>query len=538
MFVGPNNAGKSQSLRDIAGIAKSGSGYIGKAVSAATFLKEGSRDDALTWAEENLPRAIRGGMEQAYVAGWGEVSLSDFAARWTDTHLGPLTESLILHADGTTRLTAANAPGNVDFRNALPVHPIQKAARNPALEAEFGQIGLSAFGLDVIIDRYAGSAIPMRMGPRPLFNHENGMPSIEYLNELAALPQIEEQGDGVRSLLGVTTQLIAGSHQILLVDEPEAFLHPPQARLLGRLLAARAVGQQVFIATHSADIVRGALEAGTPVTIIRLAWENGERQSAILSHAAVRELWSDPLLRYSDILTGLFHDAVVLCESDADCRYYASVRDQLNPETGSQRRSEILFTHCGGKARMHTVVTALNAVDVPVVVVADFDILRDVGDIERTFSALGGDWQSLAPKRNVLNSALVAETRPLKSGATKEALLELFDDSAEILSAQIIVQMKKLLKVDSGWDKVKRSGLAGVPQGDASAAAVELLNQLKVFGLFVVPVGELERFAPGIGGHGPAWVNAVLEQRLHESPSTEATTFVSEIEQFVQNLRG
>lgn len=77
----------------------------------------------------------------------------------------------------------------------------------------------------------------------------------------------------------------------------------------------------------------------------------------------MKKLWADPLLRYSNVLDGLFHDAVVLCEGDADCRYYSAVLDQL-PSTGEDqantREPQYLFTHSGGKARMPSVVITRN----------------------------------------------------------------------------------------------------------------------------------------------------------------------------------
>jgi energy-coupling factor transporter ATP-binding protein EcfA2 len=529
LFVGPNNAGKSQSLKDLVGHARDAN-YQGTSITGVEYRKEGTREEALEWANENLPRAIRQGIPRMLVPGWGEVQPTDFVGQWTVANLGILVETFMLYADGTTRLSAGNAQPSIDFRNQLPTHPIQRAGRDSSLEAEFNSISKSAFGLELTVDRYAGSVIPIRIGPRPAFDHNDGMPTVDYLDALAALPQLEEQGDGVKSLLGLMTQVIAGRHQVILVDEPEAFLHPPQARLLGRLLAQRANNQQVFIATHSADIVQGALEAGTPVTIIRLTREGRTNHAAVLSDAAVSDLWADPLLRYSDVLTGLFHDAVVLCESDSDCRYYASVRDHLFPEDDGARRSELLFTHCGGKARLPVVVKALVAVNVPVLVVADFDILRSEIDVKRTFEALGGDWATLAPKRSALDAALLAETRPLRRTATKDALLQQLDRAGEVLTTGDVDSLRAILKPDSGWDKVKRAGLSGVPQGSATASAQLLLEELQAAGLFVVPVGEIERFAPAIGGHGPAWVNEVLAQRAHLTPSTDAVTFITAIE--------
>lgn len=506
------------------------SAFVGTTITSIDTVIEGDQSDALKWATDNLPFTKRDGVDRTQVDGWGEVSPSDFASQWGQPHLGVLTKTMILHADGTTRLTAGNAQGSLDFRTQIPVHPIQKAARNPDLERDFDNISRSAFGIGLTLDRHAGALIPLRMGEPPVFEHTNGVPSLAYLDALAALPPLEVQGDGIKSFMGLTIQLVAGNHQVVLVDEPEAFLHPPQARLLGRLLAQRASGQQVFIATHSADIVQGALESNAPVTIIRVTRDAQMNHVAVLEHDAVAELWSDPLLRYSDVLTGLFHDAVVVCESDSDCRYYAAVRDHLFPEGTGIRRPQLLYTHCGGKARLPVVIKALESVKVPVLVVADFDILRVERDAQQTFSALGGDWKLLAAKRNVLDAALKSDVKPLRKTAVDDALRARLETSAEILTQQDIESLRTILKAETGWDKAKRSGLSAVPQGESYQAAELLIGELIDKGLFVVPVGELERFSPGIGGHGPNWVNEVLEQRAHESPSAEATAFVTAIE--------
>lgn len=34
----------------------------------------------------------------------------------------------------------------------------------------------------------------------------------------------------------------------------------------------------------------------------------------------------------------------------------------------------------------------------------------------------------------------------------------------------------------------------------------------RLHNIFIVPVGELEGFVKAVGGHGPEWVNDVLEQ--------------------------
>ena len=433
IFVGPNNAGKSQSLKNLRGHVRE-SNYHGRSIRSVEIAKEGDYPAAEAWAEQNMSWRERDGIRRSQVPGWGEVQATDIASQWAHNPqtLSSLTDIFVLFADGTTRLTAGNAPQNVDFRVQHPTLPIQRAAREPKLEAEFDAMSRSAFGLGATIDRYSGSVLPLRLGPRPKFTHVNGAPTDAYLAKLALLQPLEEQGDGVKSFLGLTTELVAGRHQILLVDEPEAFLHPPQARLLGRMLADRASDQQVFIATHSADIVRGALESDAAVTIVRLKRSGGNNQASVLADAAVKTLWSDPLLRYSEVLSGLFHDAVVVCESDADCRYYAAVRDNMFPDGGAgSRRAELLFTHCGGKARLAVVVKALRAVRVPVIVIADFDVLRESKIIKAITNESGGEWDSLETSHNVLSAALQSGAKQPSRTAVKEAFNARLDAATE-----------------------------------------------------------------------------------------------------------
>lgn len=81
-------------------------------------------------------------------------------------------------------------------------------------------------------------------------------------------------------------------------------------------------------------------------------------------------------------------------------------------------------------------------------------------------------------------------------------------------------KIRALLKERSGgWTNAKEYGVRGVPAGDAAARLERLLAYLHGVGLFVVPEGELEGFARGVPGHGPSWVNGVLEQGLHADRS-------------------
>lgn len=160
--------------------------------------------------------------------------------------------------------------------------------------------------------------------------------------------------------------------------------------------------------------MQGALEAEGPTTIVRLTRKGEINHAAVLDEQDVKDLWSDPLLRYSNVLDGLFHDAVVLYESDSDCRYYQAVLDatgaqQPQDDDGEppERGLQILFTHCGGKARMSSVIDALSAVKVPVIVVVDFDVLREANHVKKLVVSVGGSFEGdIKQDLTVLQAAL------------------------------------------------------------------------------------------------------------------------------------
>jgi hypothetical protein len=377
--------------------------------------------------------------------------------------------------------------------------------------------------------------IYLHVGEAPPAQHNVGSaPSRQYLEALSELPRLDEQGDGMKSFMGLLLYIVASVYPIVLVDEPEAFLHPPQARLIGRMLGdQKGEHSQVFVATHDSNVLRGLLDSSaSALTVVRLVREGEVNHASQLDPEKVRELWKDPLLRYSNVLDGLFHDGVVLCEGDADCRFYQAVLDALTAGEPESRSPDLLFTHCGGKARMPTVIQALRAVDVPIRVVADFDVLREREPLRSIVQGLGGEWASVEDDWRVLKSVLDSATKKVSTDYLREKMREQLD-SIETLSPtdEDEQRIRALLKERSGgWANAKEYGTRGVPAGDAADRLARLLGYLRNIGLFVVPEGELEGFARGVPGHGPAWVNGVLERDLHADRSLpEARKFVGDL---------
>ena len=81
--------------------------------------------------------------------------------------------------------------------------------------------------------------------------------SRDYYNWINYLPALEIQGDGMRSFTGALLSLLVHPRNIVLMDEPEAFLHPPQAKRLAETIADETdSNSQLFLSTHDMEIVK------------------------------------------------------------------------------------------------------------------------------------------------------------------------------------------------------------------------------------------------------------------------------------------
>ena len=157
-----------------------------------------------------------------------------------------------------------------------------------------------------------------------------------YSDILRTYKQVQNQGDGIKSFTGILLYLMLNYYHTYLIDELESFLHPPQARIMGQIIGeALSQEQQAFISTHSEDIIKGLIETCSDrIKIVRITRDGDTNNFSILEHEQFAAVWNDPLLRYSNIMSSLFHKTVVLCESDSDCRSYSIVESHLKHNIG------------------------------------------------------------------------------------------------------------------------------------------------------------------------------------------------------------
>jgi ABC-type cobalamin/Fe3+-siderophores transport system ATPase subunit len=523
LIVGPNNAGKSQFLRDIATLVSSPKG-AGVVVSSASIDHRGSTEDLrATFQADRAIVLSQSGEQTVGIGRGGRHPLSTVLSWWNSPSTSIVDPYFLLTADTESRLSASKPVRSLDLYEKDPTHAIQRLYENRDIETLLDRISREAFGKGMILDTWSGGDHwALRVGEIEPPNSPR--PTQEFLDALKLLPLLHEQGDGVRSMTGLLLELLTGHQTVALLDEPEAFLHPPQARYLAKVLsetADRSEGTS-FLSTHSSDVVHGTLEGPAHTTVVRLVRRGNTNFASVLDNEAVRRLWDDPLLRYSNLLEGLFTDAVIVCESDADCKFFASMRDSLALLDDETRQPDVLFTSVGGKHRMHVAVTALRASSVPVAVIGDFDVLNDWAVLSKLIASAGGDIAEFEFDWKTLNSALTQDSRNPSVAGMKAAIDRAFEDMTDV-SPKSLAPVRSALRIENGWDRVKNTGLSGLPKGEPTSAADRLLSRLRELNIHLIPVGEMEDFVPSVGNHGPAWLAELLERRLHQGVATDGS---------------
>ena len=280
--VGPNNSGKSAMLREIRERLTGGGRPI--VLSDLRTFKDGTPEDLLQWLSPHRVASNMGNNAGQFAKlGGAPRGDGELIAWWQGHGNGALAACMVHYAAADSRLNTANGAPLHDRRVNPPMHPLQVLYEDMSAEGRVSHAFEAAFRQAIFVDRTAGSSVSLRVGKKPTTRTADEVFSRENLDATTAIPTLDTQGDGMRSFVGALLHAFIADWFVVLIDEPEAFLHPPQANCLGKLLAENNSQGQRIIATHSSDILRGALNAAqAAITIIRLERVGDKNQARIL----------------------------------------------------------------------------------------------------------------------------------------------------------------------------------------------------------------------------------------------------------------
>ncbi|MFT3927075.1 MAG: ATP-binding protein [Myxococcales bacterium] len=521
IFIGANNVGKTRALKDIYD-ELTGSALRRVVVTRTDFQKPATFAELQSSSFATFFEASEGGSR------WTALSSDLCGNEQRDTHLRWPQDFYLLYEDvaaDDARLSAAGLPPNqvtdlfayyfgprlVTFLKTsqrlqlLERGQLGTGGQGPqsllehlldadqAVEDEVHRRFVDAFQTDFVLDYSELHRLRIMVGPGPTSLPEHPRKLREALAN--HLP-LESQGDGIRAFLGLVTALISVDRPVVLVDEPETFLHPPQARRIGALLAEdRHRGRQTFVSTHSVDVLRGVIANTNDVQIVRLSRRAGKFRGKVLDPSHLSEIAGDPVLSSARALEGLFYSCVVVVEGDRDARFFHAVADRLRSPTAPY------FLAAGGKQTIAKLAGEYRKMEVSVAAIVDFDIFREAGtllELAQSFGMSAPTRERLADLQKQIAETVAGQSSPAERQQRildgLEAMLpELKEGPADL--GRTRRRIKDLETQADPWRNAKKSG-----KGAFSGSGLEYVEHafvlLKKHGIFVCPGGELESFFP------------------------------------------
>jgi predicted ATPase len=318
--------------------------------------------------------------------------------------------------------------------------------------------------------------------------------------------ELDEQGDGIRSFVGIVVAMLSIERSLFLIDEPEAFLHPMQAFRIGEFIANQASDEhQIILATHSADVVRGILSAIRDVAILRIDREENRNYFRLLDANRLNELITDPLLSSARVLDGLFYYGAVVVEADSDARFYHSA------STRKRTDLDLHFVNADNKQTVPRIMKMYQDMGIRCAGIVDFDALNNHTEFARQLETIGfGDEEQriALATQNSIAQAVKANSPDERLSNVKQQIggilnvidtltSRTFKTDEEAVSAkervlrQIESKAHELADSTKAWKLLKQQGRSALPV-EIQSQFDQLSKLLTSKGLFINPCGELE----------------------------------------------
>ena len=555
VFVGPNNVGKSRSLKDILSICAPPQGHsplplVVKEVDwtpPSSFEELRERDKMFVREEANGQRLLRSldpsliGERNYQVTGWNEAT---FKGVLNNKQLFPTLfgSQFVGHVGTQNRLQLVQQSPSPQFRKHATTL-LQALYWKKAAVEEIKQAIKNQFDIDLALDFSTLTQIVFRVGK----NMESIPPDPRDASEiLEKYERLDDQGDGLRSFTGIMTAVLCADRDVLLIDEPEAFLHPPQAFRIGELLAENVSDQrQMFVATHSSDVVQGMLGKASEATIVRLDRVGDKNSFRVLDRADLKSIAVDPLLQSARVLDGIFYPAAMVVEADSDARFYHATSHKLSP------KADIHTVNAQNKQTVARVASLYRKLGLRCAGIVDFDVLNDRGEFASQLDALslaGPDKDDMLSARDAIAASVEKQPVLERANAATSSLRNLvaFIESEMTESCQkdpacverilrkIVTGCASTANASKPWSSFKEHG-RDLLSKELQTTFDGLAQNCARHGLYINPYGELESLLVDLGieytTDKKAWIQRALAliPNLQIDPSKRMWTLLAKI---------
>ena len=510
IFVGPNNSGKSLLLREIKTFCEAGMQNNFKVLNNVEFdplndeiIKKNIELMRIPFKvnEPRQPGTIKYGR---FNSTKGFMQFQVHPQQLLQWKLSPSAQTqrnffscyvsmYVSHFGGKDRFAPIQPPQRQqhgarqeDYNLKLP--PKNNRAclfKDNGKRAEVRNLTYEAFGNYFVIDPTDIGKLEIRLSDKepPSEDIEKGLTSESIAFHEAAKP-ITEFSDGVQAFTSLIMAVVAGEEKIILVDEPEAFLHPTLAKLLGKKLSTLMSKRDghLVVATHSPFFTMGCLQSGKKLNIIRLTYDKSTTHSTarLLESDKIVDLFKDPLLRSTGVIEALFHSAVIVTEGDTDRAFYNEINERMLTQNDTEGINNGLFLNAQNKQTIGRIISPLRDIGIPAVGIFDIDLIKDGG---QNFT-------------NILKTFKVPSDMHRSLSSMRSDVLKAF----------------KEVDNSTGMKDMKRKGGISLLSGGKKDLVEKFLKDLEEYGIFIVSGGEVESWLKSLSctNHGPDWLIQVF----------------------------
>lgn len=292
--------------------------------------------------------------------------------------------------------------------------------RNPDLFAKVASHIKEVFGFEIAFDDLQQGQKDIRITTQhpPKNNKFTQEELLDFWNENSVL--LSAQGDGIKAYLKIIYGLFNPSKSLILIDEPEVFLHPPQRRSLGRFIAQNAdSGKQIFIATHDSEFLRGILASPNKVGIKIFHLSNINNRRSLSAKMQTKLTVSRSL--YEMILNAYFNKITILCEGEDDRLIYQYASEIYLPSDSI----DTSFVGLNGKSDVIKHFEIIQQLGLNVACILDIDALYSNEILSSVIKISRADRKLLLALQNLLLTTLPDKQSrtEFKSHGNKEAAI-------------------------------------------------------------------------------------------------------------------
>jgi hypothetical protein len=248
-----------------------------------------------------------------------------------------------------------------------------------------------------------------------------------------------------------------------------------------------------------------------------LTRQEGHFSAHLVPAAQLKEALERPTLRAESVLDGIFAQAVIVVEADADRLVYQSVWETLQGDF----RVDVHFATVGGTGGIADTCGLYRTLRIPIAVIADLDVLVNLERLSKVLLQLVDDQD--------IRDALISECKDvaekiralpptLTPAEVQVTLRELVAAPMNWDSRDDVALRKQIGRLANDIDRMRRLKTGGVEayEGSLKAQMEMLLTRLSQHGLFLVPRGELEQWLAGRDvqvsvSDKRAWANAAAQ---------------------------